>query len=102
MANVIRATTPTITYQFSVIDVTDISVAYLTITQGGKTIVEKDLTTATVGEDTLSWTFSQAETLAIRAGQAFTMLNWRLADGTRGASKREALIIEDNDKDEVI
>lgn len=102
MANVIRATTPTVTYKFNVIDVADIVTAYLTIKQNGSTIIEKDLSDATVGEDTLSWTFTQQETLQMAQGKISCMLNWLTEDGTRGASDKSVIIIDSNYKDEVI
>lgn len=102
MANVIRATTPTVTYKFNVIDVADIVTAYLTIKQSGSTIIEKDLNDATVGKDTLSWTFTQAETIQMAQGKISCMLNWLTEDGTRGASDKSVIIIDSNYKDEVI
>lgn len=102
MSNVIRATTPTITYKFKVVDVEDITTAFLTIKQNGTTIIEKDLDDAVVGEDTLSWTFTQAETLQMAQGKISCMINWLTEDGTRGASNKSVLIIDSNYKDEVI
>lgn len=102
MASVIRATTPTVTYKFNVIDVADIVTAYLTIKQSGSTVIEKDLSDATVGEDSLAWEFTQEETLLMRQGKISFMLNWKTVDGTRGASEKSVVVIEDNYKDEVI
>ena len=103
MAEIIKGTTPTIVYTFSTVRVSDISVAYLTIKQDGTTKLERDLTTATVGENSLSWTLTQAETLALAVDDTINlMLNWKLADGTRGASRKGSFNIGDNYKDEVI
>ena len=44
-----RGTTPTIRYTFSLVDVSAIVVAYLTIKQGSL-VIEKDLTSATIGD----------------------------------------------------
>lgn len=100
MDNIIRGTTPTIKYTFKTVDPSSLSVAYLTITNG-KTKLEKDLTTATVGEHDISWKLSQEETLAL--GEKVTaMLNWKLPDGTRGASHKANLFIECNLKEVVI
>lgn len=101
MSNVIRATTPTIKYTFNVVSVSDITKAYLTIKKGD-TVIEKDITDATVGEDFLAWTLTQAETLSISAGSALMELNWLTAGGTRGASGKNTVIFDTNLKEEVI
>ena len=54
MTRIIIGTTPTITYKFKVVDVSEITVAILTIKERNTTLIEKDLSGATVGEDTLS------------------------------------------------
>lgn len=103
MANeIIRGTTPTITYTFKSIDVNDITVAYLTIKQGNEILVEKTLADATVDENTLSWELSQEDTLRLNVGSAEPMVNWKLISGLRGASKKASLGIINNHKDEVI
>lgn len=99
---IIQATTPTITYTFKEVDPADIAQAYLTIKQGGSTIIEKDLDDAAVGEDSLAFTFTQQETRLLAKGQASAMLNWKTNDGTRGASAKTAILIDDNYKNEVI
>lgn len=102
MTKIIIGTTPTITYKFKVVDVSEITVAILTIKERGTTLIEKDLSDATVGEDTLSWTLTQEETLSIGAKSASMMLNWKLADGTRGASDVVLITGGDNHIREVI
>ena len=101
MASIIRGTTPTIKYSFSQVAVSDIVSAYLTI-KDGKEGLERDITTATVGENDISWTLTQAETLALDAGPVIIMLNWKLADGTRGASSKTAATVVKNHKEVVI
>ena len=81
MNRIIIGTTPTITYTFKVVPVSSIVKAVLTVKERGENIIEKDLSDATVGEDTLSWTLTQEETLAIGARGASIMLNWLTADG---------------------
>lgn len=101
MDKIIRGTTPTFIYTFNSVTVANIAVAYLTVKQGDEILIEKDLTDATVGQKALSWTFTQAETLSM--GDVIkVMLNWRLSDGTRGASAETKLYVTDNHKDEVI
>lgn len=91
MTKIIIGTTPTITYKFSVVSVSDIVSAILTVKERGVTIIEKTLADASIGEDTLSWTLTQRETLDMGARSASIMLNWKLNDGTRGASKEEVI-----------
>lgn len=102
MTKIIIGTTPTITYKFKVVDVSEITVAILTIKERGTTLIEKTLADANVGEDSLSWTLSQEETLSIGAKSASMMLNWKLADGTRGASDVVLVTGGDNHIREVI
>lgn len=87
MTKIIIGTTPTITYKFKVVDVSQITVAILTIKERGVNIIELNLSDATVGEDTLSWTLTQEETLQFAGKTATMMLNWKTQDGTRGASE---------------
>lgn len=98
---IIRGTTPTIKYTFKVVDPASITAAFLTIKKGGEIVIEKDLAAASVGEDSLSWTLTQAETLSI-AGMAQVMLNWLLNDGTRGASLQTVVKFDPNHIEEVI
>lgn len=102
MTKIYRGTTPTITYTFSTVDVADIAVAILTVSVNDVVVLEKDLTTATVGVNTLSWLFSQEDTLALTGRRADFMLNWLLMDGTRGVAENETAVILKNSKEEVI
>ena len=102
MANIIRATTPTIKYTFKTVDVENITSAYMTIMMGDSVLIEKDLVEAAVDEDTIAWTLTQQETLSMTASKITIMLNWKLVDGTRGASARTTLFVEANAKEEVI
>ena len=97
---IIRGTTPTLKYNFGVVNPANISVAYLTIKDKTHTL-EKDLSEATVEQKSLSWKLSQEETLAF-GSQIETMLNWKTADGTRGASKNDFICIDRNLKEVVI
>lgn len=101
MNNIIKGTTPTISYTFDIVHVSDITKAILTIKRSGEIRVERDLTTASVGADKLSWTLTQAETLSVD-GNASVMLNWVTSDGTRGASAETAIYFDTNHKEEVI
>ena len=103
MADIIRGTTPTIKYNFVTVDVSEIAVAYLTLKTNGSIIVQKDLSAAEIGESSLSWDLTQSETLAFSANQhAKMMINYKLADGTRGASTQTDITFRDNHITEVI
>lgn len=103
MANeIIRGTTPTITYTFKNVKVSDIEVAYFTIKQAGVILVEKTLSDAAVGESSLSWELTQEDTLGLNIGNAEPMVNWKLTSGLRGASRKASIGIIDNHKNEVI
>lgn len=102
MAQIYKGTTPTITYTFRTVDVADIAVAILTVSVNGVVVLEKDLATATVGENTLSWLFSQEDTLALNGREADFMLNWLLSDGTRGVGAGATADILRNSIEEVI
>lgn len=102
MTSIIKGTTPTIQFTFNYIHPTDIEVAYLTVKQNKTVILEKDITEATVGENTISWKLEQEDTLSFALGKVGIMHNWRLFDGTRGASKEAFITVDDNHKDEVI
>ena len=96
MDKIIRGTTPTLLYTFNNVNVSNITVAYLTLKTPEK--IEKDLSEATVGEKSLAWTLTQAETLAF-GNSISAMINWKTADGTRGASEKVNITVEDNYKD---
>lgn len=102
MANIIKGTTPTIQYTFKTVDVSIITVAILTIKQGGTVVIEKTLEAAVVGESKISWRLTQEETLALLVGTVTMMLNWVTSDGTRGASAKDMVVIEGNHIEEVI
>lgn len=102
MVKIIKGTTPTIEYAFHIVAVNQISVAVLTVKQGGTIVIEKDKESATVGAETLSWKITQAESLALAVGKGTIMCNWKLLDGTRGASDEDQVLIVDNHKNEVI
>ena len=87
MYKIIIGTTPTITYKFNVVSVSDIVSAILTVKERGENVIEKSLADASIGEDTLSWTLTQEETLQIGVKTCTMMLNWKTEDGTRGASE---------------
>lgn len=102
MAKVILGTTPTFKFRFSIVDVSNITTAIMTVKQDGVVVIEKTLSDATADTKALYWTLSQAETLSLKTGLASVMLNWKTNDGTRGASLEEQLNLMPNHKKEVI
>lgn len=100
---IIAGTTPTIEYTFSSVTVANIITAVFTIKQNGQTVVEKSLADATVGTGKLSWTLSQAETLALSLTKTTKLyLDYVLNDGTRGAGVTQNASIVEAGKQEVI
>lgn len=99
MASIIKGTTPTFKYTFKTVDVSKITTAFLTIKS--KTNLEKDLNDAVIGTNYLAWTLTQSETLAL-GDHISVMVNWKLQDGTRGASAKKQFLIDVNYKDVVI
>lgn len=101
MTEIIKGTTPTIKYTFDTVSVSNISTAVMTIKRSNTILVERDLTTATTDTDSISWVLSQEDTLAVD-GKAEIMLNWKTADGVRGASKTLAVEFKPNHKESVL
>lgn len=87
MGEIVRGTTPTIRIQFSTVPVESLTVAILTIRQGGDVVIEKTLDDAAIEENAISWKLTQDETLSLaKRVNAVIMCDWKLADGTRGRS----------------
>lgn len=104
---IIRFTTPTIFFTFNQIDITDITVAYLTIEQNGRVVIEKDITTATIvnteTDKYISWKLAQTDTSKLSAGSKSKIYcDWKTTDGTRGRSYEVVEQIDDTGKQEVI
>ncbi len=102
MTQIIIGTTPTIIYTFKAVSPSDLSKAILTIKCAGQIILEKTLADAVVGENSLSWTLTQQETLDIGTRSGKMMLNWLINSGTRGASEETVIVGVTNHKREVI
>ncbi len=101
MSSVITCTTPTIKYRFTVADPSTFTKAYLTIRQGSTVLIERDLSTATIDDMTVSWTLTQEETHQFD-NTVTVQINWLTDGGVRGASEKTRLTISENSKDEVI
>lgn len=83
-----RGSTPTITMTYKTVDVSTIVEAWLTLKQNASdTTINKDLSSAIVGEKSLQWTLTQEETLAIKtSGNVQIQCRYLLQDGTAGGS----------------
>lgn len=100
---IIKGTTPTITFTFSEVLTEDIAKAILTITQYGRTAIRRDLSTAVVDVNTLSWKLQQDETLKLTTGtESEIICDWLLNDGTRGRSIIRKESVEHTGVNEVI
>ena len=86
-----RGTTPTIQYNFKIIDPSTIVTAYLTIKQDGVLMIEKNLSEATVGDNFLNWTLTQEETLSLTEHmQVEYECRYKLNDGSAFKTKKTA------------
>ena len=86
--NITRGTTPVIEFTFKHVNVSDIVVIYLTISQSGDDLVERDLSTAIIGEKSVSWKLSQAETIQlVRTNKVDIQIRYRTTDGSAYASR---------------
>lgn len=98
---IVKGTTPTIEVKFSIVDPTTITAAILTISANSIIVLQKELTDATVGTNSLSWTLTQSETLQL-AGRAIVMLNWLTSEGVRGVSESKMVWFSQNPVNEVM
>ena len=90
-----RGTTPTIRFNLSVINPSEIVSAVMTIAQFGTNVVEKEFDTATVGESYIEWNLSQSETLSIKQpGEAEVQARYRTLDGQAYESKIYKVSVE--------
>jgi len=103
MAAIIVGTTPTIKYTFTNIDTTDLTEIFMTIakTPCGTPVLEKDLSDAEVGDGEVMFQLTQEETLSLPGG-CYIQLNYKLTDGTRGATDPEYVGVGCNQKAVVI
>ena len=101
MGNIIACTTPTIKFRFNKVDPAHITEAYMTVKEGDTVIMERDLSTATIEDNMISWTLTQEETCEFDKSIS-CQLNWLTDSGTRGASKKARIEISENLKNEVI
>jgi hypothetical protein len=94
MAEIIRGTTPPITVRFN-FEASIITTLYLTITQSGAAVIEKDLTDGEVDGTDIVFTLTQTETLLLTAGVAALLQVRFLASDGAFASKILDLSVSD-------
>ena len=88
MSEITRGTTPTLPFYFSVIDVSKIVTATMTIKQDDSQIVKKTLETAEVGDDYIQWNLTQEETLLLDEKlYCQIQCKYKLEDGTVSSSR---------------
>lgn len=86
MQKIVVGTTPKIRWHFSKVSVSDIVTATTTIKKHGLNVVVKDIDSATINDDEITYSLSQDETLGAGADICEIMLNWVTNTGIRGAS----------------
>lgn len=104
MDAIFRGTTPEIIFKFKTVDVGDIDWANLIIKQWDNAIVTQALSAATVDSvnNTLSFTLTQANSLALSADkQAVVYLDWMI-DSIRGTATPKCFNVRDSGKNEVV
>ena len=103
MESIIKGTTPTIIFKYRCINVSEITKAFLVVKQSVTTVVERDISSATVNieDNQLEWTLTQAETLNLKVGTTvFISCDWLLTSGTRGRSHMCKCDVEPSGKNE--
>lgn len=106
MSDLFRWTTPSFDIEFDDdLDVADVTEAVLAIKQWGNTIVEKDITTATIDTENniITWTLTQSETgLITKAKKCEVQCDCLLANGMRTTTEPVTYSVQDSAKNEVI
>lgn len=97
---IISATTPTISFKFKTVNPADIAAAYLVVKLCDTPVIERDISSAVIGEDTISWVLTQEETLLLTPKNAIctVVCDWKTSNGTRGRSKVGEYTIEESGK----
>lgn len=100
---IFRGTTPTLYFKFDTVHPADFESAFLVIKQHEGTIIEKDIQSAKIAEDTISWILTQEETLLLECDKRSQIFcDWKTNSGLRGTSEPAFAKISDSGKDEVI
>ena len=106
MSDLFRWTTPSFDIEFDDdLDVADVTEAILAIKQWGNTVIEKDLSTATVDTENniITWVLTQSETgLITKAKKCEVQCDCLLQNGMRTTTEPVTYSVQDSAKNEVI
>lgn len=98
-----RGTTPQLEVIVTGVDFTEVAELWLTIGQNGRPIVNKDLEDLTIQDNTIYVTFTQEDTLALRAcSSTYLQLRVLMNDGTAIATPVKKLNVNEIIKDGII
>lgn len=98
-----RGTTPQLKVIVTGVDFTEVAELWLTIGQNGRPIVNKDLEDLTIEDNTIYVTFTQEDTLALRAcSSTYLQLRVLMNDGTAIATPVKKLNVNEIIKDGII
>lgn len=102
MDEIIRGTTPSFLFKDFGVDVATISAAKFLVLQGKEAIIKKPLSEADISQDTVRWSLTQAETLALDPSKPATVrCKWK--SGTIcGISESLTLEVRNSGDDEEI
>ena len=101
MTSIIRGTTPTIIFEFSAMDGSDVTTGYMTIRKENDPVTTTPLlqlprSSAVASDNQLKFTLTQEQTLAFPSGaNIVVLLDWKTSGGVRGRSKRAVFFVED-------
>lgn len=98
-----RGTTPQLEVIVTGVDFAEVAELWLTIGQNGRPIVNKDLEDLTIEDNTIYVTFTQEDTLALRAcSSTYLQLRVLMNDGTAIATPVKKLNVNEIIKDGII
>ena len=98
-----RGTTPQLEVIVTGVDFTEVAELWLTLGQMGKPVVNKELSDLTIEDNTIYVTFTQEDTLALRAcSSTYLQLRVLMNDGTAIATPVKKLNVNEIIKDGII
>lgn len=96
-------TTPSITYKPSKVEMADVAEIYVTVSQGGKDILELDKSAATLTEDGFIWLLSQEQTSKLSVSQmAHVQVDYLTDAGKRYTTNPVRFMVVNSAVEEVI
>lgn len=99
----VRWTTPSIYFEPSAVEISDIEEIILVISQGGDAVITKTKDDALLTENQFMWTLSQEETgLLSNKQQAYLKIDYLTDGGVRYAVRQRSCIVSDSAVNEVI